>query len=470
MKPRTPGSQRASTATEYEQTGSRIGTMVLGSFHLLREIGRGSFATAYLAQQVGTERHAVVKIPHPHLLESDSDERIRSRFSAEFRASTRVNHPNIATVYTAGDTQDGVPAIAMEHVPGRMLSAQLKAEAPLPPSAIGNLGCQMASALGALHAAGIIHRDVTPRNILASTDAEGRERYVLLDFGIAKLGDLPGQTLGAVGTPRYMPREQVYGQALPQSDMFALGAILWWALTGREYLGEIDSMHAVLHRQVEQTMPPNPQDERPSLPDPVAHMVSRLLHPDPNIRPSARVFAREWPALVQDWSESPGQQDLHRLATAPQGGAEPAASGAGTADITANASTAVLPSSIDWPDAGASASHTASAPPSLEHVSGSGSGTGLVSTLERFIGIMPEWLQDLHEAVARGDGEAVVWICNRIGDSARLMGADHMARLTDILIRLADDDLLDQAAGFATEIEEEFHKIFRELLRVHQIY
>lgn len=466
IKPRSPGDQRASA--EDEQAGSRIGTTVLGSFYLLRELGRGSYATAYLAQQVGTERHAVVKIPHPHLLESDSNQRIRSRFAAELRASTRVHHPNIATVYTAGDTEDGVPAIAMEHVPGRMLRALLETEAPLPPSSIGILGCQIASALGALHAAGIVHRDVTPRNILASADAEGRERYVLLDFGIAELGDLPGQPLGAVGTPRYMPREQVYGRAGPQSDMFALGAILWWALTGKEYLTDIDSMQSVLQRQIEQTAAPDPRDIQPSLPDPIAHMVSRLLHPDPRIRPAARVFAGEWPALVDDWSRSSSQQDPHHPAAARPGAPERARTGVGTADVTvdiaADVNTTALLSNQSWPNAAAEAPHISG------QRAGSGSGPGMGITLERFVGIMPEWLQDLHEAVARGDREAVIWICNRIGDSTRLMGADHLARLTDIVARLADDGMLDQVAGFVTEIEEEFHKAFRELLHIHQIY
>jgi eukaryotic-like serine/threonine-protein kinase len=203
MRHKPPGFDAGVPATG--SSSSRIGTTVLGSFHLLGELGGGSFAVAYLARQIGTERHAVVKIPHRHLMEqSDGGERIRSRFAAELRASTRVRHPHIAVVYTAGDAEDGVPAIAMEHVPGPVLAKQLAAEAPLPPREAGRLGCQIASALGAVHSAGIIHRDVTPRNIIASTDTEGDSRYVLLDFGIAKLDGL------AIAPPAWWARPDTW--------------------------------------------------------------------------------------------------------------------------------------------------------------------------------------------------------------------------------------------------------------------
>lgn len=475
MKPRSSGIERSSSATEREQAGARIGTTVLGSFRLLRVIGRGSFATAYLALQQGTDRQAVVKIPHRHLLESESDERIRSRFAAELRASTRVVHSHIATVYTAGDTDDGVPAIAMEHVPGRVLSARLKAEAPLPPASLGNLGAQIASALSAIHAAGIIHRDVTPRNIVASTDVEDHERYVLLDFGIAKLPDLAGCTLGPMGTPRYMPREQVYGRAVPRSDMFGLGAILWWTLTGQEYLAGVEDVQSVLRHQVEQIAAPDPRRIRPSIPAPVARMVARLLHPNPDRRPAARAFADVWPALVNgwidEWSEPGAQGDSSatcELDEAPMITC--------TVDSMADTNATAQSPVSGWSPAGRPDANPVLEPNPLSG-SGSGSGSSLgsssapgVSTLERFVGLMPEWLQDLHEAVQQGSRTVVLQVCRRIGDSARLMGVDQLAHLTDILGQLAEHDMLEQGAGFAVEIEEEFHKAFRELLFLHRVY
>jgi serine/threonine protein kinase len=443
MKRKPPGPDAPSDAAGHGS--SRIGTTVLGSFHLLREIGGGSFALAYLARQIGTERYAVVKIPHRHLMEeSDGGERLRSRFAAELRASTRVSHPNVAVVYTAGDTGDGMPAIAMEYVPGPVLSRRLATEAPLSPAEAGRLGCQIAAALGAVHAAGIIHRDVSPRNIIASTDAEGNSRYVLLDFGIAKLDGRANRTLGMVGTPRYMAPEQMRGRAVPQSDMFGLGAILWWALTREVHMAGTKELDGLLIRQLDQRDAPDPRDVRPTIPAPVARLVSRLLHPDPEQRPGARAFADAWMRVMDDWSQSDA---LSPRDTIPDprvfhGFDDPT-------DVAAGATPVV--------------------PETLDSTSESQQGRAeLNSTLERFLGVMPEWLQDLQEAAQRHDGPALVRVCTRITDSARLMSADRLARLSEILGGLAEDGILDQATGYVREIEAEFQRWFRALLDARQ--
>jgi serine/threonine protein kinase len=448
MKPRPPGS-----GTGEPSAGSsdpRVGDTVLGSFHLQRRLAGGAFAVAYLARQLGTERYAVVKIPHLHLMdESEDAAHIRSRFAAELRASTRVSHPNIAVVYTAGDTADGVPAIAMEYVPGPMLARQLATAAPLSPAEAGRLGCQIASALGAVHAAGIIHRDVTPRNIIASSDAEGCSRHVLLDFGIAKLDGLANRTLGMVGTPRYMAPEQMRGRAVPQSDMFGLGAVLWWALTAREYLAETAGLAGVVLRQLQQREPPDPRELRPSLPAPVAELVSRLLHPDAEQRPDARTFAETWMRLTRDWSESQPAAAVH--ASPDAGAARILDAGTGEA---ARGSTPVLPETLD------------STGESLDGYPLRAQQQPM--TLERFLGVMPEWLTDLQEAVLGQDSAAIVEVCDRIAGSARLMGADRLARHSDILAGLAEDEILDQASGFLREIQAEFQRWFRELLQSRQ--
>jgi serine/threonine protein kinase len=448
MRHRPPGfgARIASTGSG----GSRIGATVLGSFHLLGEIGVGSFAAAYLARQIGTERHAVVKIPHRHLMEeSDQGERIRSRFAAELRASTRVRHPNIAVVYTAGDVEGGVPAIAMEHVPGPVLSKQLEAEAPLRPEEALRLGCQIASALGAVHSAGIIHRDVTPRNIIASTDTDGHSRYVLLDFGIAKLDGLANRTAGMLGTPRYMAPEQIRGRAVPQSDMFGLGAILWWALTAEKYMAETSRLSRLLERQLEQREPPDPRYVVPSIPVPVARLVAQLLHPEPEQRPDARAFAEAWMQAMRDWGESspaPARPvvrlalDSEDRAGETSGDAAPVVSQ--TLDSTAETQTGVVPVAE--------------------------AATQIATTLEHVLGVMPEWLQDLREAARRHDAPAIVEVCTRIADHARQMSADQLARLSEILAGLAQDGILDQAVGFVREIEAEFHRWFRELLDARQ--
>lgn len=455
--------------------GSRAGTTVLGSFHLLREIGHGSFAVAYLARQLGTERHAVVKIPHRHLMEeTDRGERIRRRFAAELRASTRVRHHNIAVVYTAGDTDDGMPAIAMEYVPGQMLARKLATEGPLPPGEAGQMGCQIASALGAVHSAGIIHRDVSPRNIIASTDSDGNARYVLLDFGIAKLDGLGNRTLGAVGTPRYMAPEQMHGRAVSKSDMFALGAVLWWVLTGQEHLARIKDLTGFLAWHLEPQDPPDPRDVQPSIPAPVARLVTRLLHPDPEQRPNARAFAEAWMRRMRAWSQSWPAETLETDArVAPD---DPGSAGADDDD-----GAPVLPQTLDstaesqdgdvLAGRGASTEEHGtrdSAPPDDIGGDRGRAHLPLPTTLERFLGLMPEWLQDLHEVAHGRDALAIGRLCTRISDSARLMGADQLARLSEILAGLVHDGILDQSVGYAREIEAEFQRWFRELLDSRQ--
>lgn len=469
---------------------ARIGTTVLGSFHVLRRLGGGSFGTAYLARQLGTERHAVVKIPHRHLMEeSAGDARIRSRFAAELRASTRVHHPHIAVVYTAGDTDDGMPAIAMEYVPGPTLARQLAAGAPLQPAQASRLGVQLASALAAVHASGIIHRDVTPRNVIAGAAAGGRPRYVLVDFGIAKLDGLANRTLGVVGTPRYMAPEQMRGAAVPASDMFGLGAILWWALTGEEYLAHIRDLTGLMLHQLDRREPPDPRRLRPSLPAPVAELVSRLLHPAPEQRPSARELLAAWLRLTYHWDPA-----LSAVRPAVAAATDPGAATAATDRDDATGATGdpdatgetislddvtgetiadgapLLRRTFDTsepldPDAAPRALAGRRDP--CDGAAGCARDSQpmhLPTTLERFLGVMPEWLADVQEAAQRSDGPAIVRVCTRIADSARLMGADQLARLGEILAGLAEDDILDQSSGFVREMAAEFRRWFRELL------
>jgi serine/threonine protein kinase len=477
MKRQPPGFQSHDTAAG--PSSARVGATVLGSFHLLRELGNGSFAVAYLARQTGTERYAVVKIPHRFLMEeSDRGDRIRSRFAAELRASTRVRHPNIAVVYTAGDTDDGMPAIAMEHVPGPVLAEQLALEAPLSPAEASRLGCQIASALGAVHSAGIIHRDVTPRNIIAGTDTDGDSRYVLLDFGIAKLDGLGNRTLGMVGTPRYMAPEQMRGRSVPQSDMFALGAILWWVLTAEKHMAGIEELTGLLSQQLDQREPPDPRQIRPSIPEPVARLVSRLLHPEPEQRPNARVFAEAWMRAMRDWDRSspsadakPGTRGRDDSTEVPIRDSAPLVPQTldSTADWQDDASEPGLPDGRDSaPDGRDSAPDGRDSATDGLDAYRTGSNLQLPTTLERFLGVMPEWLHDLHEAAQCHDGPAIVRLCTRIADSARLMSADPLARLSEILAGLAQDGILDQSSGFVREIATEFQRWFRELLDSRQ--
>jgi len=267
------------------------GELVLDSFRIQHQLGAGTFAIAYLAEQLGTDRSAVVKVPHPHLLEGPYGPEIRRRFEVEARAATRISHPNVVTVYTVGETQGHLPAIAMEYVNGQSLSNVLASNAPLALVQVAALGEQLGEALLALHEVGIVHRDLSPANVIVRERGAGLFAK-LLDFGVAKLLDSPNRTLGPMGTPGYLAPEQLQGLVTPQTDVYSLGAILWWALTGHERPD--DFADGTLFQSIGSPIGPDPLAVRPDAPPSLAEVVSRMLIPNYQLRPTVEEFLRLW--------------------------------------------------------------------------------------------------------------------------------------------------------------------------------
>jgi serine/threonine protein kinase len=184
------------------------------------------------------------------------------RFVLEARTAGRIPaHPNIVTVYEAGIVEPhGVPFLAMELCPGESLRARIDARGAIPWPEVDSLINQLGEGLDAAHAAGVIHRDVNPANVMVYEDHKGRSRLKLLDFGIARfMEDARGQTATSVGTPSYSAPEQ-FGARLrtlaanvgftiargvgPTSDVWGLGMIAFELLTGRHidlYWGDMPS-------------------------------------------------------------------------------------------------------------------------------------------------------------------------------------------------------------------------------------
>ncbi|MCB9713817.1 MAG: protein kinase [Myxococcales bacterium] len=297
-------------------TMDRIGSVELGCFRLKEILGRGSYGTSYLAEQEGFDRDAVVKIAHAELLRSRDADLIRRRFADELRAATRIEHPNLVTLFTAGETADGLPAIAMELAPGHPLEDLLAAHSRgLPPELVRPTFAQLGSALAALHGAGVVHRDLSPRNVMLDPGPPAKVK--VLDFGVAKLSGRPRHTYGAVGTPRYMAPEQVIGRAVPASDVFAMGAMLWWALTGVEYRSDaltIEDLHAAA---LDPRRIADPRDLVPELPGEVAQLVGRMLSHDEHQRPTAEAFCTRWRRVSMQLRPRPVSRP--RPVAAPQG-------------------------------------------------------------------------------------------------------------------------------------------------------
>jgi serine/threonine protein kinase/Tol biopolymer transport system component len=255
--------------------GTSFGPYIIRGF-----LGSGGMGDVYLAEDVRlNNRKVALKLLPPWL---DREERLVTRFTHEAYAASALNHPNVPVVYEAGEIE-GRHFISSEYVDGAPLTRRL-AQGIVPRREAIPLALQVARALEAAHAAGIVHRDVKPGNILLSTDG----RVKLVDFGVAKLAEgferqvrelVPRTTPGVViGTPGYMAPEQAAGTEVDaRSDIWSLAAVLHEMISGR---------------------PPIPGSVRvqvgPNLPSSLARVLERALQPDPARRyPAVTGFADE---------------------------------------------------------------------------------------------------------------------------------------------------------------------------------
>ena len=198
----------------------------LGGYRIESLIARGGMGVVYRATQLALERPVALKVIAAELANKEG---FRERFLRESRLAASLDHPSVVPVYDARE-EDGELIVAMRLVEGGDLRKLIDREGPLEPERAVNLLGQVAEALDAAHAAGIVHRDVKPHNVLV----EG-ERAYLSDFGLAKAYAETGPGSGAsiVGTVEYMAPEQWRGErAGPAADIYSLGCVLFEALTG----------------------------------------------------------------------------------------------------------------------------------------------------------------------------------------------------------------------------------------------
>ncbi len=213
---------------------SDLGRLVANRYLLVERVGSGGMGTVWRAEDKLLGRHVAVKklrIP-PHL----HDEEIRTlheRTRREARSAARISHPNVIVVHDVVD-DEGLPCIVMEYIPSDTLSDVLKRRGALPPAEAARIGGAMAAALRAAHAAGVLHRDVKPANVLLGRDG----RIVLTDFGIAMESGTSSLTKSGelIGSIRYLAPERLRSGTTgpgPASDLWALGATLYQAVEGR---------------------------------------------------------------------------------------------------------------------------------------------------------------------------------------------------------------------------------------------
>jgi len=251
----------------------------LGPYRIEEVIGCGGMGEVYRAIDTRLGRTVAIKLlPH----ELTANPAYRHRLLQEARAVSALNHPNIVVLYDIS-SHKGVDFLVMEYVAGSSLKELIRPEG-LVFGQVLNLGVQAASALGAAHAAGIVHRDVKPANILVSND----QVVKVLDFGIAKLPDRgpPTRLTGCgqvIGTVAYMSPEQTRGEETDAtSDVFSLGCVLYQAATGQmPFSGE--SALAVMH-EVATAEPPAPSTLRPGLPPAFDALIAKCVRKAPGER------------------------------------------------------------------------------------------------------------------------------------------------------------------------------------------
>jgi eukaryotic-like serine/threonine-protein kinase len=275
-------------------------TLAGGRYRLEHSLGRGGMATVFLARDEELARPVAIKLLAENLA---GDTAFRDRFLREARLAARLSHPNVVSVFDAGEAEDGGPFIVMEYVPGRTL-AEVGRLAP--PEAIG-LIVQACQGLAHAHEAGLVHRDVKPQNLLLRDDGVLK----VADFGIARAAETTALTqVGTVlGTAAYLSPEQALGeQVTPATDVYALGSVLYELLAGRTPY-EFGSLADLAAKQREKPIAPV-SELAPEVSPQVEDAIMRALARNPAYRPpSAAAFAQELSATVP--FEAPVRPDDH---------------------------------------------------------------------------------------------------------------------------------------------------------------
>lgn len=286
--------------------------MIDGKYKVQRCIGRGGMGCVFLADQPALARQVVIKVLHPELAESPVHaQQIRD----EAVAACRVRSQHCVTVIDCGTLADGTSYLVMGHVPGRSLGRMI-AEEIIPLERAIALFDQILSALGSVHASGLVHADVKSENFLVESIAN-TDRVTLIDFGLARVpgsplcSDVEDGMVMVSGTPEYMAPEVVCGEPpMPASDLYAAGVILYELLTGVTPFAGGTAVEIMVRQAHNRVVPPSLCRPDLGIPPAIDAVVLRALAKRPEARfPDAATFARELHAAMRAPRPSQGTRE-----------------------------------------------------------------------------------------------------------------------------------------------------------------
>ncbi len=250
-----------------------IGVLLADRYEILQLLGQGGMGAVYKARDTELERLVALKLIRPELA---SNPEILRRFKQELILAREVTHRNVIRIFDLGQAR-GIKFITMEFVEGRDLRTVIRDRGKLPPDETVTIIAQVCRALEAAHAAGVVHRDLKPQNIML----DAKDRVYVMDFGIAHSLETPGmtQTGALMGTPEYMSPEQARGMKVDaRSDLFALGIIFYEMLTGVSPYKADTAIATLLKRTQERPQPPAELD--PAIPKAISDVVMKCLEID----------------------------------------------------------------------------------------------------------------------------------------------------------------------------------------------
>jgi serine/threonine-protein kinase len=279
------------------------GVVLDGAYQLVRAVSQGGMSTVFEAIQLKLQRRVAVKVMSAELA---ADPEALARFRREVKIASKLTHPHIVQLLDFGFTPSGQAYLVTEYLEGEDLEERLFRVGRLPLPATAALVKQLASGLAAMHAKGVVHRDLKPGNVVLVALEGGAEFVKIVDFGISKLRPATQLTKPAtvLGTPEYMSPEQATGRTADvdhRTDQWALGATIWRTLSGQPPFSG-GSVEDLLSRIVHEEPPPL-LDSAPHLTIEVDRVLRRALSRRPSDRfATVAAFARAFQAAATAWA------------------------------------------------------------------------------------------------------------------------------------------------------------------------